>query len=179
MNRASSPMCQGRGRAICSGSTSSAEWGLGKIVQQIVGQDLDRIMAGRHEGAGTQDAKHVAEIGAGPMRTYEDVGKHLAAFQHAFFQHQQALSSRMMSAASLAMSRRYRPKCPRRRCAGRRVVDASPRKPTTCPLLCKARIHRCCAPARAVQRAWRCRPLRQLGVRHGFHLPAQQHAVRR
>ena len=80
--------------AICCGSDVVGGNGhLGEVVEQVVGEDLD----GRHgqegqPGAGADDAEHVAEVRAGAHAdVLEDVDEDLAAFQHAFLQHHQAL----------------------------------------------------------------------------------------
>src|SRR5579862_4462847 len=64
---------------------------LGKVVEQIVGKDLDGQH--RHEwkpGACTDHAEHVAEVGAcAHANVFQNVHEHLAAFEHAFFEHHQ------------------------------------------------------------------------------------------
>src|SRR5579871_623353 len=66
---------------------------LREIVEQVVDQHLDgRHRHERQEDAGAQHAEHVAEVGAGThLDVFDDVAEHLAAFQHAFLQHQEVL----------------------------------------------------------------------------------------
>jgi hypothetical protein len=86
-------MDQGRGLAICSGSTASVNSDLGEVVEQGVREDLNRRHRHeRQEGAGTHNAEHVAEIGAGAHAyVLDDVGEDLPPFHYAFRQNHQAL----------------------------------------------------------------------------------------
>ena len=95
---------------------------LREVVEQVVGQDLDRRhRQERQEGAGAQDAEHVAEVRAGAHAdVFEDVGEDLAAFHHAFLEHQQALLQQDDVGGFLGdVHGRSRPRCRRRRPAGR------------------------------------------------------------
>ena len=57
---------------------------LGKVIEQIVGQDLNRGHGNEgQEGAGAHHAEHIAEGGTGPHAdVLEDVGKNLPPFNY-------------------------------------------------------------------------------------------------
>ena len=67
--------------------------GLGEVVQQVVGQNLDRQhRQERQEDAGAEHAEHVPEVRAGAhLDIFDDVAEHLAALDRPVVQHGQAL----------------------------------------------------------------------------------------
>src|SRR6185437_1097668 len=67
--------------------------GLGEVVQQVVRQHLDRQhRQEREKGAGTDDAEHIAEIGAGGhLDVFDNVAENAPAFGDALLQHEQAV----------------------------------------------------------------------------------------
>ena len=66
---------------------------LREVVEQVVGQHLDRRHGQkRQEGAGPQNAEHVAEVRARPhANVFQNVREYLAALNHAPFQNRQIL----------------------------------------------------------------------------------------
>ena len=95
MNRVSCLMSHGRGFCDLLGvHVVGRDGGLADVVEQVVGQDLDRRhRQERHEDAGPEHAEHVAEVARlAPMRTYlRMLAKTLRPFEHALVQHQQDL----------------------------------------------------------------------------------------
>ncbi|GBC79476.1 hypothetical protein HRbin09_00695 [bacterium HR09] len=118
--------------------------GLGKIVKQVVGQDLHRLHGEkRHEIACSQHRKHVAEVGAGSHAdVLDDVGKNPAPLHDAFFQHQKAFFQkhdvrRFFCHIHPGIHGNAHIRSPQ----GRRVVDAVPQKPHHMPVAAQRRYH--------------------------------------
>ena len=82
-----------RHRQILGIDIVGRDGGLREVVQQIVGQHLDRRhRQERQEDAGAEHAEHVAEIRAGAhLDVFGDVAEDLAALDHAVAEHRQAL----------------------------------------------------------------------------------------
>ena len=119
--------------------------GLREIVEQVVGEHLDRRhRQERQEDAGAEHAEHVAEVGArAHLDIFGDVAEDLAPLDHAFPSTSRLFSSKMMSADSLAMSTaRIHGDADVGGLQGRAVVDAIAQESDDVPLAMKASITR-------------------------------------
>ena len=154
---------------------------LGEIVEQVVGQDLERgHRHERQEDAGAQDAEHVAEVGAGPHAdVFEDVGEDLPPLPNPLLQHQQVFLQQDGIRRFLGdIDRRVHGNAHVGGAEGRRVVDAVAQEPHDVP-----------RPLQGLDDALlvgRGQPgeqgrlaggLRQFRVGHPLHLAAQEHLV--
>src|SRR5262249_42136464 len=81
----------GLGNLLCA-DVVGGNGDLRKIVEQIVGEHLDRRHGDKGQpGAGTYQAESVSGIGAGAhANVFEDIDEDFAPFQHPFLQHEQA-----------------------------------------------------------------------------------------
>ena len=137
MKRWMSPMVHLRGWQPFGVHLVGRDGGLREIVEQVVGQDLDRQhRQERQERARAQHAEHVPEVRAGGhLDVLDDVAEHPRPSITPCSRISRLFSSRMMSDDSLAMSTALSTEMPTSAAlsAGASLMP-SPMKPTTWPL---------------------------------------------